>query len=89
VTAVPIATCEAVDIGGEAVDIFSALTRFADPSSVAGLPSVTVPAGTIDGLPFGLDLDGPFGGDDEILSLAAALERVLGRLAPPSVRQID
>jgi mandelamide amidase len=88
VPAVPIATCETVDIGRESVDIFSALTRFADPSSVAGLPSVTVPAGTIDGLPFGLDLDGPFGGDDDILSLAAAIELVLGRLKPPSAERI-
>jgi mandelamide amidase len=87
VTAVPIATSGFATIGGETVDIFSALTRFADPASVAGLPSVTVPAGMLDGLPFGLDLDGPFGGDSALLALAAAIESAIGRLPPPSIEQ--
>jgi mandelamide amidase len=85
VTAAPIATCATVQIGTESVDIFSALTRFTDPGSVAGLPSVTVPAGMVDGLPFGLDLDGPIGGDSALLAVAAAVEAALGPIAPPSL----
>jgi mandelamide amidase len=83
VTAPPIDDCEAVRIGAEMVDIFPALTRFTDPSSVAGLPSVTIPAGLLDGLPFGLDLDGPIGTDSAVLGMAAAIEHVLGPMPAP------
>jgi mandelamide amidase len=85
VTAAPIASCETVRIGSETVDIFHAMTRFCDPSSVAGIPSVTIPAGLLDGLPFGLDLDGPFGCDDALLAVAAAVEAAIGRLPPPTL----
>jgi mandelamide amidase len=85
VTAVPIATSDTARIGDQTVDIFSALTRFCDPSSVAGLPSVTVPAGLLNTLPFGLDLDGPFGADSDLLALAAAVESVIGYLPPPII----
>jgi mandelamide amidase len=85
ITAPPIADCETVRIGAETVGIFPALTRFASPSSVAGLPSVTIPAGLLDGLPFGLDLDGRIGCDDELLAIAAAVEMVIGPLPPPNL----
>jgi indoleacetamide hydrolase len=84
VTAPPIASCETVTIGEETVDIFHALSRFTDPSSVIGLPSVTIPAGLLRGLPFGIDLDGPYGADNDLLAAAAAVEAALGRLPPPS-----
>jgi Asp-tRNA(Asn)/Glu-tRNA(Gln) amidotransferase A subunit family amidase len=83
VTAAPIASCDSVRIGDETVDIFHAMTRFCDPSSVAGIPSVTIPAGLLDGLPFGLNLDGPFGSDSDLLAIAAGVEAALGRLPPP------
>jgi len=83
VTAPPIASCDTVRIGPETVDVFHAMTLFCDPSSVAGIPSVTVPAGLLDGLPFGLDLDGPYGEDADLLAVAAAVEAVIGRLPPP------
>jgi Asp-tRNA(Asn)/Glu-tRNA(Gln) amidotransferase A subunit family amidase len=83
VTAAPIARCDSVRIGDETVDIFHAMTRFCDPSSVAGIPSVTIPAGLLDGLPFGLNLDGPFGSDSDLLAIAAGVEAALGRLPPP------
>jgi mandelamide amidase len=85
VTAPPIASCDTVRIGDETVDIFHALSRFTDPSSVIGLPSVTIPAGLLAGLPFGIDLDGPYGGDNDLLAVAAGVEAVFGRLSPPSV----
>ena len=83
VTAAPIERCDTVQIGDDCVDIFHAMTRFCDPSSVAGIPSVTIPAGLMDGLPFGLDLDGPFGDDSELLTIAAGVEAAIGRLPPP------
>jgi Asp-tRNA(Asn)/Glu-tRNA(Gln) amidotransferase A subunit family amidase len=36
-------------------------------------------------LPFGLDLDGPIGGDSALLAVAAAVEAALGPIAPPSL----
>lgn len=46
-----------------------------DPSSVAGLPCISVPAGlTTSGLPVGLSFDGPPGSDATILALAHAFE---------------
>ena len=85
VTAPPIANCDTVKIGSRTLDVFHAMTLFCDPSSVAGIPSVTVPAGLIDGLPFGLDLDGPYGTDADLLALAAAVEAVIGRLPSPGL----
>jgi mandelamide amidase len=86
VTAAPIANCDTVPIGTETVDIFHAMTRFCDPSSVAGIPSVTIPAGLLNGLPFALDLDGPYGGDSELLAIAAAVEGAIGRLPSPTIQ---
>lgn len=50
------------------------------PWTHAGLPVVTIPAGSIQGLPLGLQLAGRHGDDETLLSLAAHLE---GRLVEP------
>jgi mandelamide amidase len=39
---------------------------------------------TRDGLPVGIELDGPVGSDRELLALGLALEPVLLRAAPPA-----
>lgn len=47
--------------------------------SVAGIPSLTVPAGlTATGLPVGLGLDGPVGSDAQLLGIARAVEQLRG-----------
>lgn len=47
--------------------------------SVAGIPSLTVPAGlTAAGLPVGLGLDGPVGSDARLLGIARAFELLRG-----------
>lgn len=43
----------------------------------AGLPTVTVPAGTIGGLPIGLQAVGRFGADERVLAWAVDLDGVL------------
>ena len=55
------------------------------PSSVAGLPAISVPCGLSDGLPVGLQIIGNFFDEGRILQVAHAFERAVGwsnRLAP-------
>jgi Asp-tRNA(Asn)/Glu-tRNA(Gln) amidotransferase A subunit family amidase len=47
------------------------------PWSQAGLPSLSLPSGRVDGLPVGLQLVGPFGGDEALLALGRAVHRHL------------
>ncbi len=51
--------------------------------AVTGSPSLSLPAGTVAGLPIGVSVLGRHGSDDELLAFAAALEAVLPRLAYP------
>jgi len=73
----PVGQDEHVSINGRAVPTLEAYLRNTDPASVAGLPSISVPAGTTaSGLPVGLSFDGPAGADATILALAKAFERL-------------
>jgi Asp-tRNA(Asn)/Glu-tRNA(Gln) amidotransferase A subunit family amidase len=47
------------------------------PWTHAGLPAVTVPAGTVGGLPVGLQLAARFGADEELLVWAEGLAEAL------------
>jgi len=58
---------------------------FLTPASLAGLPAVSIPAGMIDNLPFGLQLIGPKYGDLNVLNLGNALEEELGRVSAPEI----
>lgn len=70
--------------GGEPADTFGTFIRNADPSSNAGLPGLSIPAGlTVGGLPVGIEIDGPLGSDEKLLALGMAIEKVLGRLPNP------
>ena len=48
------------------------------PSSLAGLPSLSIPCGLSDGLPVGLQLAGPAFSENRLLSVAHALEAAIG-----------
>ena len=64
--------------------LFLATIRNLDGDSIAGIPGVSVQAGLARaGLPVGLELDGPLGSDARLLSVAGAIEAVLGRTLPP------
>ena len=57
------------------------------PWTHAGVPAITLPAGTVDGLPVGLQLAGRFGADEEFLAAAEAIDGVIGetrRLPKPA-----
>jgi len=47
-------------------------------AGIAGLPQVTVPAGTVAGCPVGLSFVGWAGGDEALLDLAATLSKFCG-----------
>jgi len=67
------------------LETFLLFIRNTDPGSNAGIPGLTVPAGLgpSTGMPVGLSLDGPRGGDERLLALGQAIEKVLGRTPPP------
>ncbi|WP_051332306.1 indoleacetamide hydrolase [Cucumibacter marinus] len=63
-----------VTLNGRSVATFAAFIRNTDPGSNAGLPGISMPIGTtIDGLPIGMELDGPGGSDRSLLAIAQAL----------------
>lgn len=54
------------------------LSRNTYPASGAGLPGISIPMGlSPDGLPLGLEMDGPAGGDGKLLLVAGRVERIL------------
>ncbi|WP_175772664.1 indoleacetamide hydrolase [Paraburkholderia phenazinium] len=88
--AVPIddlACSSAVTInGGAPIDEMSAFLRNTDPASNAGIPGLSLPAGmTAEGLPVGLELDGPLGSDRRLLAIGVAFEQLLGTLPAPTL----
>jgi len=74
-----------VEIAGKTLAFESAISRNIAPGSTTGLPGLVLPAGLADGLPIGIEFDGPAGADRNMLALGLALERVLGAIAPPTI----
>lgn len=64
---------------------YTAMLEWVALASALGLPVVTLPAGrTPAGLPVGVQLIGPYGGDERLLAVAAALEQAAdARYRPP------
>ena len=68
-----------LSFGGRNVSFDTAMSRNIAPGSTAGVPGLVIPAGlAANGLPVGLELDGPAGSDAALLGLGLALERLLG-----------
>jgi mandelamide amidase len=69
---------------GQLVSTVQAYTRNTDPTSIAGMPSISIPAGlTKSGLPVGLSFDGPAGSDVDLLAMTLAAEKLLPPIARP------
>jgi len=51
-------------------------------ANLTGLPSVAVPTGVIDGVPQGVQLIGPYLGDELSLTAAMAIEQRLSTFTP-------
>ncbi|GIE35121.1 hypothetical protein Ait01nite_081660 [Actinoplanes italicus] len=58
------------------------LTRLTAPFNAAGLPALSLPIALAGGLPVGLQLVGPAGGDDLVLHTARLVERLCPPLGP-------
>lgn len=70
-------SAEFVELNGVQVPTFATYTKNTDPASIAGIPGLTLPVGeSDDGLPIGLELDGPSGSDRRLLAIGRALEVV-------------
>jgi indoleacetamide hydrolase len=81
----PIGQDDTVELNGQQVPTFPSYIRNTDPGSNAGIPGISLPAGlTAEGLPVGLELDGPASSDRHLLAVAAAIEALLPRLPEPS-----
>jgi Asp-tRNA(Asn)/Glu-tRNA(Gln) amidotransferase A subunit family amidase len=82
--AAPIGDDQETLLDGKKVPTFATFIRNTDPDSNAGIPGLSIPMGmTKDGLPVGLELDGPKGSDRKLLSIGMAVEKLLGPVPPP------
>ena len=83
--AAPIGDDETTALGGVQVPTFPTFIRHTNLAGVAGHPGISLPAGhTAAGLPVGIELDGMVDADDELLTIAAAVEAVLGVPSTPA-----
>ncbi len=72
--------------GGKPTPTFDTMIRNTDPGSNAGIPGLAVFAGmTQNGLPVGLEIDGPIGSDITLLGLGMSMEKLLGHAPPPKL----
>jgi aspartyl-tRNA(Asn)/glutamyl-tRNA(Gln) amidotransferase subunit A len=68
-----------IEVAGRRIPVVEVLGRFTRFASFTGQPAVALPCGlTAAGLPVGLQLVGPLGGDRRLLTIARACEGVLG-----------
>lgn len=71
-------------INGAKVDYIRALSAWSSLASAAGLPATAVPVGqSTVGLPVGLQVIGPRGGDVVTLGFASLMDRTVGGFQPP------
>ncbi len=72
---------QTVELNGKQVPTFQTYIRNTDLASVVGVPAVSLPVGkTADGLPVGIELDGPLNSDRKLLAIALQLEKLIGKV---------
>ncbi len=82
----PIGQDVTVELNGQQVPTFNTFIRNADPAGNAGIPGISIPIGLdSDGLPVGIEFDGPAYSDRQLLAIAWAAERVMGRTPGPAL----
>jgi aspartyl-tRNA(Asn)/glutamyl-tRNA(Gln) amidotransferase subunit A len=68
-------------VDGRPVEVRSSLLSLTCPWNLTGMPAISVPAGTIAGLPFGVQLVARAGHEAALLEMAATVARAARRLA--------
>ncbi len=69
---------ETVTLNGEQVATFPTYIRNTDPASNAGIPGLTLPIGrAANGMPIGIEINGPEGSDQRLLAIGAAIEQLI------------
>lgn len=82
VTAPPIGEDETIELNARRVPTAPTLVHNTGPSSIIGLPGLTLPVGmSASGMPVGLELDAPAGHDNQLLSIGLAVEKYF---SPPA-----
>lgn len=75
---------ETVMHNGRAVPTFQTFIRNSAPSSVAGIPGLSLPIGlSAQRLPIGIELDAPAGADQRLLAIGMAIEALFEPLPNP------
>lgn len=79
ITARPIVgILDGVTVNGERCDTFTTYVRNTEPASNAGIPGISIPAGTTaNGQHVGMELDGKEGDDETLLEIARLIESVI------------
>lgn len=73
---VPPIGAQVADVNGVEVDIGANVSRLLDPANLLGLPSLTLPCGLLDRMPVGMQIIGRPLGEQQVLNIALAFERV-------------
>ena len=78
-TARPIEGSEVnVELNGSQVPTFKTYIQNTDPGSNAGIPGLSIPLSVTDnGLPFGIEIDGPENTDHKLLAIGLAIEKLI------------
>ncbi|MBB6092957.1 mandelamide amidase [Povalibacter uvarum] len=74
-----------LEVAGERMPIRKVMGRNTALGSVASLASLVLPAGTVRGLPVGMEFAAVTGADRQLLAVGRVLEGILGRLAAPAL----
>ena len=70
-----------VELNGNEVPTFPTYIRNTDPSSNAGIPGISIPAGlSSKNLPIGIEIEAPAGNDRELFAIAELVEKLLTRV---------
>ncbi len=62
-------------VNGAPVNAIDSMIRLVGPASLLGLPCLSMPCGTADGLPVGMQIVGPALGEQAVLDLGHALDQ--------------
>lgn len=68
---------EAVEWAGALWPTFPSYTRQSIAATIAGVPAISLPGGLVKGLPWGIELDGFAGADNDLLAVAKVVESCL------------